>query len=51
MDTVEIILQDAKDYKKSHKRCDYHDYEMFKSRLWNIGAYGYERELANILKV
>lgn len=48
---AELILKDARKYKQSHRECTYHDYENYKRRLYNIGAYGYERKLAKILGV
>lgn len=47
---VKDILADAKEYAKSHK-CNYSDYEYYKNKLHNIGEYGYEPELARILRV
>ncbi len=50
METVNSILEDARRYAQG-RRCTYNDYETFKRRLLNIGAYGHERELAQILNI
>lgn len=44
------IINEAKALR-NQRVCDYHDYVMFKAKLYNIGAYGYERALADALGV
>lgn len=46
------IIDEAKRYKQSCRgRVSYHTYEQFKARLYELGCYGYERDLADALGV
>lgn len=46
------ILKSAEAYKATlNRRCDYFDYERFKSELLANDCYGYEKQLADILEV
>lgn len=49
------ILEEAKAFYSytvtTGGRCNYYDYEQFKSRLLDAGCYGYERQLADILHI
>ena len=50
-ETLEEILNDARNYMKSHKTATFNTYETYKQRLYSAGIYGHERELAKILKI
>lgn len=45
---LELILNSAKNHKK---KGDYRTYERYKSDLHSNGIFGYERELADALKL
>lgn len=48
--TPESIIEEAKrTYKSKRNSVTYQDYEYFKAQLHQIGAYGYESQLADAL--
>lgn len=51
VDEKERILNDARNYAKTHKNCTFNDYEYFKRMLHSAGIYGCEAQLANILNL
>ena len=49
--SAEYILNEAKRFMKNRRRATWHDYNRFKLKLINAGCYGYEKDLADILKL
>ena len=45
------IIQEARVFMRGKIRASWSDYNSFKQRLINAGCYGYERLLADILKL
>lgn len=50
-ETLEEILDDARNYMKMNKYATFNTYENFKHRLWDAGIYGQENVLVRILKI
>lgn len=48
---AEIVLQKARDFMKTTKSASWTDYNRFKQELIELGCYGYEHELADILNI
>lgn len=50
--TAEDIIAYAEKYRKNaNRKMNYHDYEAFKRELIMNGHYGYEKQLADALKI
>ena len=49
--SAEVILSAARKFMRNRRRATWKDYNRFKLRLINAGCYGYEQQLADILKL
>lgn len=45
------ILDEARQFMKNNRKASWADYNYFKQKLLNADCYGYEKELADILKL